>query len=51
VMLGAKRNGVGLRFSSTQAQGQKPVSPHVSSAWSLSIVPIPMSLIGSKEHG
>ncbi|PMD59806.1 uncharacterized protein K444DRAFT_529477 [Hyaloscypha bicolor E] len=28
-MLGPRRNGGGWRFSSTEAQGQKPVSPHV----------------------
>lgn len=35
LVLGARRNARGLRFSSTQAQGPKPVSPHVSSAQSL----------------
>jgi hypothetical protein len=34
VLLGARRNVVGLKFNSTQAQaqGQKTVSPHVSSS-------------------
>ncbi len=40
MVLGVRRNGAGLRFSSTEAQGQKPVSPHVSSPnHSLQFVP------------
>jgi hypothetical protein len=31
VLLGTRRNAIGMRFSSTLAQGQKTVSPHVSS--------------------